>query len=67
MGTQTFDNLLGMNGNSFFDQAKAANALFRIDMTATENTVDLLTVSLSLFDQKSGNLLSTFVTQRSRR
>lgn len=67
LGSQSFDNLLGMNGNSFFDQANAANARFRIDMTATENTVDLLTISLKLFDQKTGRLLSNFVTQRSRR
>ena len=67
LGLQSFDNVLAMHGNSFFDKPTTATVRFRIDMDETENSVDLMTISLKLYDQKTGRLLSTLVTERRRR
>lgn len=67
LSAQPYDNVLVMNGNTFFSQATAAQSLYRINLTVAQNELDLLTITAQLIDNRSGDPLSRFVIYRSRR
>lgn len=64
---QTYDALLTMNGNIFYDTGVASSARLRVDYTAATIAVDLIEVTAVLRDQRTGRELTRVGLLRSRR
>jgi len=67
LSAQPYDNLLVLNGNTFYSQATAAQSLYRINLTVAQNELDLLTITAQLLDNRTGDALTRIVLYRSRR
>jgi len=64
---QSYDAVIAMNGNQFFNHEFADDARFRIELTVTPSAVDLLTVRGICVDQIKDEVLMRAVTYKSRR
>jgi Tfp pilus assembly protein PilV len=64
---QTYDALLAMNGNTFYDTGAAGNARFRVELTTAVSAVDMISIAAVLKDQRSGRELSRVASFRSKR
>jgi Tfp pilus assembly protein PilV len=64
---QTYDALLAMNGNTFYDTRAAGNARFRVELTTAVAAVDMISIAAVLKDQRTGRELSRVASFRSRR
>lgn len=64
---QSYDALLAMNGNTFFDSATPAQSMHRIELATTQASAGLIEVVLVLRHQTSGAELARIATVRSKR
>lgn len=64
---QSYDAVLAMNGNRFFDGPEEARSSYAVDLVAFESAVDLLQVEATLVDLGSGRPTARLATLRSRR
>ena len=64
---QSYDAVLAMNGNSFFNHEVPETARFRIDLSVSPSAVDLLTLRGVLTDQIHDRELLRAITYKSRR
>jgi type II secretory pathway pseudopilin PulG len=62
-----FDDLKALNGNIIYNGSTAADSLYRIDLSVSESTVDLLTIRLLLRNVRDASIVSRFVLNRSKR
>ncbi|MCB9916752.1 MAG: hypothetical protein H6828_16650 [Planctomycetes bacterium] len=67
LSAQSYDNLLALNGDQFFDGADADSSEYSVTLATFEADVDLLQVRAVLTDLDTGRELGRIVTQRSRR
>ncbi|GEM_PF-6660506 len=63
----SFDDLKALNGNVLYNGSTASDSLYRIDLSVSESTVDLLTITLLLRNVRDNSVVSRFVLNRSRR
>jgi len=64
---QSYDALLAMNGNTFFDGATAGQSMHRIELASAQASAGLIQVVLVLRNQTSGAELARVATMRSQR
>ncbi len=63
----SFDDLKALNGNVLYNGSTASDSLYRIDLSVSESTVDLLTIRLLLRNVRDNSIVSRFVLNRSKR
>ncbi|HHI78691.1 MAG TPA: type II secretion system protein [Planctomycetes bacterium] len=63
----SYSDLKALNGNVLYNGSTAEDSLYRIDLSVTESTVDLLTIKLLLRNVRDGSIVSRFVLKRSKR
>jgi len=67
LGAQPYGNLLAMNGNQFFDGNTLATSQFVLDLSVFQAEIDLLQIRATVTDRRSGDVVGTITTLRSRR
>lgn len=67
IGTQPFENLLGMNGDRYFDETNAGDSNFRLDLDVFPVDVGVVQVRAILRDLRNGRELGRVNTLRSQR
>ena len=64
---QSYDALLAMNGNTFYDTGAVGNARFRVELTTAVSGIDMVSIQTVLRDQRTGHEISRVASFRSRR
>ena len=66
LAAQSYDGVLAMNGNRFYDDADLDRARFATDLTAFTFSLGILQVELTLVELNSGRTLGRATTLRTR-
>lgn len=64
---QSYDAVLAMNGNTFYDQLPAARSRFHTRLVVSTASPNLLQIDATLVDAKSGGIMTRVTTYRSKR
>lgn len=64
---QTYDAVLAMNGNTFYDQLPVARSRFQTHLVVWTSSPNLLQIDATLTDTKSGGTLTRVTAFRSKR
>lgn len=67
LSAQTYENLLAMNGNQFWDQPLAADSRYTIQLAVFNASPDLLQIRAVMTDMRTNMELARVVTHRSKR
>jgi len=67
LAAQSFEGVLAMNGNRFFDGDDEDDSSYAVDLTTFQAAVDLLQIETTLVDLRTGRTIGRLATLRGRR